>query len=132
MENLRVTQEKDLQDCIEGEFGSDIILIDPDGNKYDENANDSTKNLRGMIRYFKTSFNPETGEPVIDHSPSVNIRITSLTRVPQDGENWYIEMPVSPASGAPNVQFLFTTDRALEGVTDMGTITIFPSEVSQS
>ena len=123
MENLRVTQEKDLSDCIEGEFASNIILIDPDGEK---------QFLRAMIRYFKTSFNPETGEPVIDHSPSVNIRITSLTRTPQDGENWYIEMPVSPALGAPNVQFLFTTDRALEGVTDMGTLTIFPDKVSQS
>ena len=131
MENLRATQEKDLADCIESEFGSDIILTSPDGTIYDKNANDLTKNLRAKVRFFTEQFDPETGGSIIVHKPVVSIRISSLTVVPADGENWYIQMPVSPEVGATVDKFLFTPDRAIEDGVDMGFIKIYPTKPEQ-
>lgn len=132
MENLRAAQERDLADCIEGEFGADVTLTDPDGTTYNKNANDLTKNLRAKIRYRTQSVDPETGEPVIIHRPVVTLRITSLTRVPVDGENWLIQMPISPVSGALLKNLLFTPDRAIEDGIDMGFIKMYLVEVEQS
>ena len=126
MENLRAAQEKDLADCIEGEFGDDIELTGPNGLTQTTNANDPTKNLRAKIRYKAIRIDPETGEPMIIQDPSASIRITSLTTVPADGENWQIKMPVSPEAGAIKENFLFTPDRAAEVGTDMGYIKLKP------
>lgn len=132
MEDLRATQERDLADCIEGEFGADVTLTDPDGTIYNTNASDPTKSLRAKIRYRTISVDPATGEPVVIHKPVVTIRITSLARVPADGENWFITMPVSPVSGAPSESFLFTPDRAIEDGVDMGYIKMYLVDIEQS
>ena len=131
MEDLRAAQEKDLSDCIEGEFGTDVILTDPDGVKYEYSANDPELKLRAKVRYKTISINPETGEPVYDEEISVSIRTTSLTRTPQDGETWGIRLPVSPQVGAPIEDFLFTPDRAIISGADMGYVKIKPVAVVQ-
>jgi hypothetical protein len=131
MEDLRAAQEKDLSDCIEGEFGTDVILTDPDGETYEYSANDPELKLRAKVRYKSVSVNPETGGPLYSEDIHVSIRTTSLTRVPQDGETWGIKLPVSPQVGAPIEDFLFTPDRAIISGADMGYIKIEPVAVGQ-
>ncbi len=123
MEDLRATQERHLSDVLEGNFGSDIILTGPDGEK---------QNVRGQIRYFTERVDPETGETVVVHKPVVVLRISSLSPAPENGETWFIEMPVSPESGASNESFLFTSDRSKETGRDMGFIRLYPEYPEQS
>jgi hypothetical protein len=121
-----------LKDCINGEFGDDITLTDPDGTIYDKSAIDPTENLRGKIRYRPLRVDPETGEPVIVPGPVVSIQIRALSRVPADGENWQVRMPISPESGAALVDFLLTEDRAIEKHDDMGFIKLYLQKPEQS
>jgi hypothetical protein len=132
MEDLRATQERDLIDCIDGEFGDDITLVGPDGTIYDTSAIDATKALRGKIRYRPIRVDPETGETIIVPGPVVSIRIRSLQIVPADGENWLVKMPVSPEAGAALTDFLLTEDRAIERHDDMGFIKLYLQKPEQT
>jgi hypothetical protein len=116
MENLRAQMEADLAETLEGEFSSPVELTGPDGE---------TENVRGTVRYYSTREQPESGETVIVNEPHVALRVSSLRRVPKDGETWFIKIPISPAPDAPLIPFVFSGTRASENGTDIGFIRLY-------
>ena len=131
MVNLREQVEQDLGESLEGEWALPVVLIDPDGVKYETSANDATMPLVGQVLYGKREFNPDTGQEVYINTPIVTLRVTSLTRVPANGEKWVIKIPTSPSTTASLVDFIFQ-GRPLEGGTSLGFIRIYPQKAAQS
>jgi len=129
MINLREQIELDLAESIEGEWKMPVELTSPDGVQQILNKNDPTELLGGQVLYFTSRENPVTGETMIVNNPVITLRISSLDRVPQPGEKWYIKIPISPVSGAPKVRFLFSADRTTESGTDIGFIRIYPQKI---
>ena len=126
MENLRQQIERDLHDSIESEWGIAVELTSPDGEVQKYSANNPDELLKGQVLYFSKREDPATGETVVVPQPVVALRLSSLSRVPIDGETWHILMPVQPTPGAPRYSFVFTPDRAREHGTDIGFIRIYP------
>lgn len=126
MENLRQQVEADLHESLEGEWGVPVELTSPDGIVQRYSANNPDELLRGQVLYFSKREDPATGETVVVPQPVVTLRISSLIRVPIDGETWHIRVPISPRAGAPLQSLLFTSDRAREHGTDIGFIRIYP------
>lgn len=131
MVNLREQLEQDLGETLEGEWGLPVVLIDPDGVIYDTSANDQAKPLVGQVLYGKREFNPDTGQDAFINQPIISIRVSSLARVPQNGEKWGIKIPTSPSTTAPLVDFIFE-GRPLEGGTSLGYIRIYPQKAAQA
>lgn len=131
MENLRVTMERDLGDCLESEFKMPVELTSPDGETQIYSVNNPLEKLGGQVLYFSRRENPETGETIVINQPVVTLRISSLSRVPIPGERWFIAMPIDPTIGALWRQFIFTPDRAPEHGTDIGFIKIYPQRIEQ-
>lgn len=129
MENLRAQIEADLHESLEGEWGMPVQLTSPDGEEQVHSKNNPSELLRGQVLYFSKREDPATGETVIVPQPVVTLRISSLVRVPLDGENWHIRIPISPVAGAPMRSFTFTSDRAREYGSDIGFIRIYPQLV---
>ncbi len=104
---LRAEIEEDLAETLEDpdDFGMPVILINPDGGVQSISANDATSALYGQILYDSLG-QDENDIQTIDHAPVVSLRITSLDRVPQSGEEWSVRIPISPVVGAPIVTFL--------------------------
>ena len=132
MENLLVSMEKAMGDCIEGEFGVETLLTGPDGVTQKYSANDQTQKLKSMVRYSIIQEDPDTGAPTMVNEPVMTFRLSALDRVPVDGENWHVFIPVSPKAGAALKSFLITPARAKEGETDMGSARFRLSEAIQS
>lgn len=126
MENLRAQIERDLYDSVEGEWKVPVELTSPDGQVQMYSVNNPTERLGGQVLYFTRRENPETGEPIIVNQPVVALRASSLIRVPQSGERWFIRMQTAPTVGAPIRSFVFTETRAIENGTDIGFIRIYP------
>ena len=112
MENLREQIEQDLHDSIESEWGVPVELTSPDGEVQKYSANNPDELLKGQVLYFSKREDPATGETAVVPQPVVALRVTSLSRVPVDGETWHILMAVQPQHGAPRYSFVFTPDRA--------------------
>lgn len=131
MENLRQTMERDLGDCLEAEFKMPVELTSPDGETQIYSVNNPSQRLGGQVLYFSRRVNPETGETIVINQPVVSLRISSLARVPREGERWFISMPIAPTANALWRQFVFTPDRAPEHGTDIGFIRIYPQRIEQ-
>lgn len=93
MIDLRARVERDLSRTLEGEFGMPITLIDP--------TTGTRQSVRGQVCYFSKDVEPETGVQIRVEKPSVTVRRSSLTIVPQAGERWGVRVPSSPVAGAP-------------------------------
>ena len=115
MEKLRETVESDLAETLEGEFALPVVLVDPQGATY--------SGLRGRIDYDTVVVDPKTGADVITHNPVVTLRVSSLTRVPVDGERWKVSIPTSPSETATKETFLL--ERASEDGRTIGFIRLF-------
>lgn len=131
MENLRAAIESDLHDSLEGEFGMAVELISPNGEQQIYSLNNSSELLTGQVLYFSRRVDPETGETIVVNQPVVSLRISSLTVIPQPGENWYIKMPISSVEGAEKQRFVFTPTRSIEHGQDIGFIRIYPQKVEE-
>ena len=95
-----------LEDTANG-FGLPVELISPDGVEYTTSANDETKPLAGRIDYGKTTIDPDTGEQFLVGDPTVVLRLSSLARVPLEGERgWAIRIPISPSTVAAKVLYM--------------------------
>ena len=129
MENLRQQIEKDLYESLESEWKVPVELTGPDGVTQIYSGNNPEELLGGQVLYFSSRQDPVTGEKIIVNQPVVTLRISSLIRVPQPGETWFIRMQISPVSGAQKRSFVFTADRAPEHGTDIGFIRIYPQTV---
>ena len=130
MIKLREQIEKDLRESLEREWKVDIELTSPDGDVQVYSKNNPSEKLGGQILYFTKATDPVTGESIIVHQPVAVIRISSLDRIPQSGENWYIKMPTRP--GGVKESFVFTGDKAIEDGTDIGFIRIYPQRIKRS
>jgi len=128
---LREMAEADLAETLEGEWALPVVLIDPEGNRYDTSANDPLAPLTGQVLYGKRAFNPDTGEDIFINTPVVTLRISSLTRVPVDGERWGVKIPTRPSMTAPMVDFLFTV-RPSEGGASIGVVRLYLQRAAQA
>lgn len=123
--NLREQAEEDLFDSLEDSdgWGLPVILVDPDGVKYDKSANDPTADLTGQILYDTTVYDPETGMNVIVSIPVVTLRRSSLARIPVAGEDWFVKIPETPDASAPKVSHVL--ERAPQGGKSIGFIRLY-------
>jgi len=123
--SIRVQAEADLAVPLEDPdgFGLPVILIAPDGTRYDTSANDPTQDLSGQILYDTTVTEPETGLDIIVHKPVVTLRRSSLARVPAPGETWAVEIPEIPDPAATKT--LHTVERATEEGKAIGFIRLY-------
>lgn len=121
--NIRELAEIDLAETLEGEFGLPVILTDPAG---------AQQTVEGQILYDTVTLDPETGNPVIDANPIVTLRRTSLNPVPQDGEKWFIEIPVTPSRTAVKESFVFSPDRSINTGGSIGYIKLHLQRIEQT
>lgn len=133
MGNLREQINKDLQETMETEndWGLPIILIAPDGTEYNTKK-DSTDRLSGQVLYHFTEFSPDTGEDIVVNMPVVTLRISSLERVPLDGENWVVKIPEENSTTADFETYIFSTTKALKLNRSIGIIKLYLQKVKQS
>lgn len=129
MDNLRVQVELDLHETIESEFKIEVELTGPDGVTQIYSKNNPTEKLGGQVLYYSRVPDAYTGERIVTNFPVISLRVSSLDRVPVDGEMWYLKFATSPVSGAPKRSFVFTETRAIESGTDIGFIKIYPHRV---
>lgn len=129
--NLREQLETDLGQTLENEWGLPVILIAPDGVKYGTSANDATKPLTGQVLYGKKEFSPDSGQEIYINTPIITLRISSLARVPQNGETWSIQIPTTPSTTAAKSTFIFK-GRPLEGGASLGFLRIYPHKAVQA
>lgn len=128
--NLRESIESDLGESLEGSWGLPVILISPDGETQSTNALDPTKDLVGQVVYSTRELDDE-GIPVVTYKPNVSLRVSSLTRVPQNGEVWAVKIPITPSYTAQKVTFILT-ERPIEDETSIGFIRLYLTDGQQS
>ena len=121
--NIRELAESDLSATLEGEFGLPVILTDPAGVQ---------QTVEGQILYDTVTLDPETGNPVIDDNPIVTLRRASLNPIPQDGEKWFIEIPVTPSRSAATESFVFTPDKSINTGGSIGYIKLYLQKIEQT
>lgn len=121
---LRERVERDLAVTLEGKWSLPVNLMSPDGVR--------TDGLRGQVLYDTVRLNPETGEDVVTDMPVITLRRSSLVRIPQPGENWFIEVPETPSEEATMIPYMMSSVRPPEGGRSIGFIRIYLQEVEQS
>ena len=127
--NLRVLAESDLKTTLEGDWGLPVILISPDGVQQDKSANDPTADLTGQVLYDTLVQNPDTGSEMVAHKPVVTLRISSLNRVPQQGESWIVKIPTIPNPAATKEDFFL--ERPTEDGSSIGFIRLYLMRAKQ-
>lgn len=98
-----------------------VTLIGPDGVRQ--------SNLLGQVLYDIVRLNPETGEEVVVETPVVTLRRSSLARIPQAGEKWLVEIPVTPSTTATTEQY--TLGKPPEGGRSLGVIRLYLQKIEQ-
>lgn len=132
MSNLRALAEKDLATTLEGDWSTDVRLIAPDGIAF---------SAKGQVLYNLVRQEPLSGERIVSETLVVTLRRSSLSvsaaaagsihSVPQPGENWIIEVPVSPILDAPIGQYALNSMRPPEGGAAIGFIRLYLQYVEQ-
>lgn len=123
--NLRVQVESDLEFTLEGDWGLPVVLVSPDGVEQSKSKNNPDEDLKGQILYDHRSIDQETGLEILVNTPVVTLRVSSLDRVPQDGEVWEMLFPVVPDPDAPKERFILI-GRPPEGGASIGFIRLYP------
>ena len=138
MQNLRERAEQDLGITLEDpkQWGLPVELTGPGGIEIKTSANSPDPQnplpLYGQVLYNTVRVNPETGEEMVTASPVIVLRRSSLSRVPLDGEKWFIKFPKDPSLTASLSNYALTPDRATEGGRSIGFIRLYPVKVVQS
>ena len=136
MQNLRERTEQDLGTTLEGQFGLPVELTGPGGIEIKTSANSpdplNPLDLMAQILYTTVRVSPETGEEMVTSEPVIVLRRSSLSRVPQDGEKWFIKFPKDPSLTAEMANYALTPGRATEGGRSIGFIRLYPTKVIQS
>ena len=137
MLSLREQIEKDLDISLEnGGWGLPVELTGPDGIEIKTSANSpdpaAPLSLMGQVLYTTVRVNPATGEEMVANAPVVVLRRSSLARIPEDGEKWFVKFPKDPSLTADLEDYAFTPDRASEGGRSIGFIRLYPTKVTQS
>lgn len=105
-------------------FGTNVNLVAPDGVKYE--------NIVCQFLSGRVTESPDSGEDVVVFRPVASFHRSSLTRIPQNGENWFVEAPLDPDK--PNDLTALTMDqsKSIEGGRSLGVIRLYLSETRQS
>lgn len=130
MLNLRQQTEKDLGFSLEGAWSLPVVLIDPEGVEQTKSKNDPLNDLSGQILYDHRVVDSDTGMEHLVNTPVVTLRISSLDRVPQDGEIWGMKFPLVPDPSAAKTTFILT-GRPTEGGASIGFIRLYPQLAGQ-
>ncbi len=130
--NLRAKVVEDLQTTLEkqSDWGLPIVLTSPNGDRQ-KLKKDSEDPLTGQILYENKEWKPDTGEDVIVDEPLVVLRLASLEIEPKPGENWAVQIPITPDPDAPLIVFLLNKDKGIEFNRGMGLITLYLSKAKQ-
>ena len=129
--NLRERVEADLATTLEKEWGLPVVLVDPDGETYDNRAG-SEDSLVGQVLYSTIVLNPETGQEIVQKKPVVTLRRTSLERIPVDGERWLVKIPLNPSTTDTLVSFILDPTRSIEDGQSIGFIRLYLIKAEQS
>lgn len=121
--SLRERIERDLSLTLEGHFSLPINAVDPLGVR--------TEGIRAQVLYDTVRLNPDTGENIVVESPVITLRRSTLARVPAPGENWFFEIPETPAELATKVPYMMSPVHPPEGGRSIGFIRIYLQEVEQ-
>lgn len=138
MDNLRERVEEDLGVTLEDpkQWGLPVELTGPDGIEIKISANSPDPEnpllLYGQVLYNTVRVNPETGEQVVTALPVIVLRRSSLARIPQDGERWFIKFPKDPSLTAEFADYTLNADQATEGGRSIGFIRLYPKKAVQS
>ena len=121
--SIRALAEQHLVESIEGGFGIEVILTDKEGKQ---------QTVKGQVLYSRKVQNPITGEDIIVNEPVIVLRVSTLDPVPKTGEQWFIQMPLTPLEGAPKENFLMDKGKAVEGGASIGFIRLYPKKADQT
>ena len=137
MDSLRERVEEDLGITLEdpNQWGLPVELTGPDGIEIKTSANspdpENPSLLYGQVLYNTVRQNAE-GEPVVTPLPVIVLRRSSLARIPQDGERWFIKFPQDPSLTAEMADYTLNADQATEGGRSIGFIRLYPKKAVQS
>ncbi len=137
MDNLRERAEQDLGVVLEDpkQWGLPVELTGPDGIEIKTSANSPDPEnpllLYGQVLYNTVRQNAE-GEQVVTPLPVIVLRRSSLSRIPQDGERWFIKFPQDPSLTAEFADYTLNADQATEGGRSIGFIRLYPKKAVQS
>lgn len=112
--NLRVKAAQDTKRLNVRDWGLLVELIDPDGNKYNTDAETGEPLRAVQILYDTASIIPETGSDMVVFVETVVLSTLSLARVPVAGEDWIIRIQKSPTDETM-VNYVISPTRAPEG-----------------
>jgi hypothetical protein len=120
--------ERDLGEIVEGPFSSHVELISPDGTLIATSVHGGT--LKGNVTdaYIVQG---DQGEDKVVNEPRVELRISSLSRVPVAGEKWGIRIRAA-ANNPSLVLYVLSGDKAPERDGSRGLIYLYPQAVSQA
>jgi hypothetical protein len=134
---LRAEAEQDLFEMIEDEedFGLPIVLISPSGVRYDKNAHDETRRLTGQVLHNvipRSALGRDNAgyTDFVVHDATATLRVSSLSRVPQQGETWGVLIPQTPLADAPIIAYLAETP--FRDGDAAGTITLYLTRTAQA
>jgi len=136
MDNLRELVERDLGVTLEdpNQWGLPVELTGPDGIEIKTSANSPDPEnpllLYGQVLYNTVRENAE-GERVVTPLPVIVLRRSSLSRIPQDGEKWFIKFPKDPSLTATLADYTLNADQATEGGRSIGFIRLYPKKTVQ-
>lgn len=129
--NIRELAESHLKFSLEsGWWGMPVELLDPDGDWH--LLNTLGEPITGQVCYETIVVNPATGEDMVVNKPVVSLRISSLVRVPQDGEKWLVRIPISPDVDAEKEDFVLSPTRPIEAGRSIGFIRLYLQRAEQS
>lgn len=135
MPNLRVLAKKDNRDLNLADWSLPVKLVGPDGTVYDTDAKSGEALQAIQILYDYREFNPSTGVDMLINEPIVVMNRTSLSVIPESGENWYFRFPIDPDPTIPEAQwgqFVLSPTRAPEGGRSVGFIRFYVRKAVQS
>jgi len=107
-----------------GLSGTTVFLTGPDGARREY---DDCIFLSGRV-----TVSPDSGEETVVANPVASFPRSSLTVIPQNGENWMLEAPLDPDNPAVYSSFAMTPTRPIEGGRSLDTIILHVSETKQS
>lgn len=130
--NLRKKVNEDLEFSMESEsdWGLPVILVDSDGNTYDTKK-DSEDRLSGQVLYNSIEYNPDTGEEMVIQDPIVVLRLNSLERIPQNGENWIVKIPTEPDPDATMESFALSPTKTMKFNKSFGFVRMYLQRMAQ-
>lgn len=127
--SLRGVSRRDAKQLNQQDWGGLIVLIGPDGTRYDTDIETGQPLKTLMTRNDKYRVIPDTGEDMLTSVPFVVLSLDSIPVAPKAGERWGMEIQFK--EGGPLVYHDISDERSPEGGGSLGVIRLYPHEVTQ-